>query len=56
MPEYRITLDRQTAAFFERVAQLSGRAPAQVLADALFRLAGGLSLRALADARAQSES
>ena len=42
-----IELDAATAAFYARVAQSAGLTPERVLADALFKLAGELSLEAL---------
>ena len=43
-----IVLDAATLRFYERVAENAGLPVAQVLADALFKLAGELSLEALA--------
>lgn len=51
MPEYRIVLDAPVGAFYARVAADAGLSTEQVLADALFRLAGELSLQALHNAR-----
>ena len=42
-----IALDAATLRFYERVAEHAGLPVAQVLADALFKLAGELSLEAL---------
>ena len=53
MPEYRITLDGQTGAFYERVAAQAEKTTEQVIADALFRLAGELALQALHRAGAE---
>ena len=50
MRTFTIELDVATAAFYARVAQSAGLTPEQVLADALFKLAGELSLEALAQA------
>jgi hypothetical protein len=47
MSIYQITLDPAAAAFYERVAAHLGCPTEQVLADALFQLAGELSLEAL---------
>ena len=47
MPKYIITLDPATAAFYGRVALQAGRTEEQVLADALFKLAGELALESL---------
>lgn len=42
-----LTLDPAVAAFYNRVAQQASLPLAQVLSDALFKLAGELSLQAL---------
>ncbi|MCI8525104.1 MAG: hypothetical protein HFF17_04115 [Oscillospiraceae bacterium] len=47
MPSFTVTLDPSTAAFYGSVARRAGRTEEQVLADALFKLAGELSLEAL---------
>lgn len=47
MPNYVITLDPATAAFYSRVALQAGRTEEQVLSDALFKLAGELALESL---------
>lgn len=47
MTQVTILLEPATAAFYTKVAQLSGRPLETVLADALYRLAGELSLEAL---------
>lgn len=47
MEPYTIVLDPTAAAFYEQVAVWTGRSIEQVLADALFKLAGELSLEAL---------
>jgi len=47
MPKFTVTLDASTAAFYAGVARRAGRAEEQVLSDALFKLAGELSLEAL---------
>ena len=47
MPKFTVTLDAATAAFYRRVAQYAGLEEEQVLSDALFKLAGELSLEAL---------
>ncbi len=47
MPKFTITLDPSTAAFYQSVADCAARSPEQVLSDALFKLAGELSLEAL---------
>ena len=46
MRTFTIELDAATAAFYARVAQSAGLTPERVLADALFKLAGELSLEA----------
>jgi hypothetical protein len=48
---YSILLPPEAARLYEAVAQAVGRSPEQVLADALYRLAGELSLEALQNAR-----
>lgn len=53
MPKFTVTLDASTAAFYGSVARRAGRTEEQVLADALFKLAGELSLEALRGRRAQ---
>ncbi len=47
MAQFTVTLDAATAAFYCRIAGRAGLPAEQVLADALFRLAGELSLEAL---------
>ena len=42
-----ITLEPLVADFYSKIAQSSGRSLEQVLEDALFRLAGELSVRAV---------
>ena len=46
-----IALDAATLRYYERVAEHAGLPVAQVLADALFKLAGELSLEALHHAK-----
>ena len=46
MAQFTISLDPAAAALYLRVAQAAGK-PVEVLADALFKLAGELSLEAL---------
>ena len=48
MEEFLICLDPATSRFYDRVAQSAGLTTEQVLQDALFKLAGELSLNALA--------
>ena len=49
MATYRVSLDPAAAALFEKVAAAAGRTTEQVLADALFQLAGALSLEAITE-------
>lgn len=44
---YSITLPTEAAHLYEAVAKAAGRSTEQVLSDALYRLAGELSLEAL---------
>ena len=47
MVQNTVTLDNATAAFYRHVAGLAGLPLETVLSDALFKLAGELSLEAL---------
>ena len=47
MTRITLTLDPAVLLFYQRIAQKSGKSLEQVLHDALFRLAGELSLQAL---------
>ena len=47
MEEFLICLDPATARFYDHVAQTADLTTEQVLQDALFKLAGELSLEAL---------
>ena len=47
MEEFLIALEPATARFYERIAHHAGLTTEQVLQDALFKLAGELSLEAL---------
>lgn len=47
MEEFLICLDPATAHFYDRVARTAQLTTEQVLQDALFKLAGELSLEAL---------
>lgn len=47
MKEFKIRLSEETAVFYEKVARQAGEKTEQVLSDALFKLAGELSLEAL---------
>jgi len=51
MPIFSVTLDPATAGFYRAVADRAGLPAEQVLADALFKLAGELSLEALRGAQ-----
>ena len=51
MPDFTIVLDPSTAQFYRCVAQSAGLCTEQVLADALFKLAGELALESLAAKR-----
>ena len=48
MIAFTILLDEKAAEFYARVAEAADRTVETVLADSLFRLAGELSLEALA--------
>ena len=52
--EIHLTLPPELALFYTRIAFLTGASLEQVLHDALFRLAGELSLEALAERRRDS--
>ena len=47
MTEVTLQLDPAAAAFYRRIAAAAGLSLEQVLSDALFKLAGELSLEAL---------
>lgn len=47
MPEFHIVLEPAASALFERIAEQATLPTEQVLSDALFRLAGELSVEAL---------
>lgn len=51
MPAFTILLDPSAARFYRRVAERAGLSTEQVLSDALFKLAGELSLEALASGK-----
>ena len=51
MTTYTVTLEPAAAAFYERAAALLDLPVESVLADALFKLAGELSLEALSKAK-----
>ena len=48
MTVYRVCLTPETARFYAQLAEHAGLSLEQVLSDALFKLAGELSLEALA--------
>ncbi len=47
MPRITLTLEPEVALFYTRIAANTGQSLEQVLSDALFKLAGELSLEAL---------
>ena len=47
MKTVTLTLDPVVALFYTRIAESSGKSLEQVISDALFRLAGELSLNSL---------
>ncbi len=47
MPKMTVYLEPATALFYKRIAQSAGLSLEQVLSDALFKLAGELSLEAM---------
>ena len=51
MEEFLIRLDPITARFYDRIARSADLTTEQVLQDALFKLAGELSLEALSQKR-----
>ena len=55
METVTLTLDPATAAFYREVARRSGVSLERALADALFKLAGELSLQALHRAGERSD-
>ncbi len=48
MPRITLTLEPEVALFYTRIAASTGKPLEQILCDALFKLAGELSLEALA--------
>lgn len=52
---YNITLDPAAEAFYNKVSEASGKTTEQVLADALYKLAGELSIEALLKGRRTEE-
>jgi antitoxin component of RelBE/YafQ-DinJ toxin-antitoxin module len=55
MKSYFITLSNETTLFYAKVAKNAGLPVEQVLEDALFKLAGELSLNALHSQRVKDE-
>jgi len=53
MKKITLTLEPSVALFYTRIALSAGKSLEQVLSDALFKLAGELSLEALQDANAK---
>ena len=51
MERYEITLDPAAAAFYNKVSEKIGKPTEQVLADALYKLAGELSVEAILRAK-----
>lgn len=51
MARYMVDLPLETAVFYEKVSQQSGYKIEQILADALFKMAGDLSVELLAQKR-----
>ena len=51
MDQFLISLDPATAHFYTRIARAAQRPTEQVLQDALFKLAGELSMEALSKNR-----
>ena len=51
MTEVTLQLDSAVALFYKRIAQTAGLPLEQVLCDALFKLAGELSLQALQNSK-----
>jgi hypothetical protein len=51
MIPFTIQLDEKAAEFYARIAAAAGRSVEAVLSDSLFKLAGELSLEALAKRR-----
>ena len=47
MTEIKLTLEPAVVLFYTRIAMAAGKSLEQVLSDALFKLAGELSLEAL---------
>lgn len=54
MTKITLSLEPSVVLFYTRIAICSGRTLEQVLADALFKLAGELSLEALQEASQRS--
>lgn len=56
MTVYAVPLDTAAAAFYRRLSETLGLPVETVLADALFKLAGELSLEALSNAKNTSDT
>ena len=54
MTEVTLQLDPASAVFYDRIARMQGLSLEQVLSDALFKLAGELSLQAIREKELQS--
>lgn len=55
MAQYMVDLSLETAMLYEKIAQQSGYPVEKVLADALFKLAGELSLEAICQRKKQRD-
>ena len=55
MYTYTVTLDPAAGAFYEKLALSAQKTTEQVLADALYRLAGNLSMEAILKAGKNQE-
>ncbi len=53
MKQVNVTLDPVTFLFYSKVALAAGKTLEQILSDALFKLAGELSLEALREDRSE---
>ena len=51
MTEVTLQLEDAVALFYQKIAAAKGLSPEQVISDALFKLAGELSLQALQKAK-----
>ena len=55
MTQVSLTLDPAVIFFYTQIAQKTGHSLEQTLSDALFKLAGELSLEALKEARSAAQ-